>query len=330
MRIIKNGKINEFAEWLDTDGNIINASDGGIIFHEGKYYLYGQALRPLPYALGGMGGQVTDTGVSMYSSCDLITWKNEGIVLAVENDHESPLFPPLRFERPKIIYNERTKKFVLWCHFIKHPGDHSFGEGGGEAGVAVADRVTGPYKFLGTHRPIDGHGIVRDSTLYKDSDGSAYFIYDRDEDFDVETRCIHIVKLTDDYLSESGEYKRLDALYRREAPAVFKHGDYYYMMTSDLTAWEANRAKYFRSRSLLGEWEDMGEPYIGDFEGNSFFTQTTYAFIPEGKKTVIHIAERHNKENFLKCSSVWLPVDFNKDGGLSITYKEEIDLDALQ
>ena len=34
--LIVNGKINEFVQWFDTDGNIINASDGGIIYVDGN------------------------------------------------------------------------------------------------------------------------------------------------------------------------------------------------------------------------------------------------------------------------------------------------------
>ena len=172
-------------------------------------------------------------------------------------------------------------------------------------------------------RPIDDEGVVRDCTLYKDTDGSAYFIYDRDETFDLPTRCIHIVKLTDDYLLPTDEYKRIAPCYRREAPAVIYHGGYYYMITSDMTAWEANKAKYFRAKSLLGEWEDMGDPYTDDFEGNSFMSQTTYAFNIEGTDRFIHMAERHNKENFLHDSYIWLPIDFDDEGRLSMTYREE-------
>ena len=68
--------------------------------------------------------------------------------------------------------------------------------------------------------------MVRDCTLYKDEDGTAYFIYDRDETFDLPTRCIHAVKLADDYLAPSDEYVRIGATYRREAPAIIKKGEY--------------------------------------------------------------------------------------------------------
>lgn len=323
MDTLKNGKCGEFVDWLDVDGNIINASDGGMIFDGGKYYWYGQAMRDRGFGTKGEGGQVTDRGVVMYSSENLVDWRYEGVILAVNRDEDSPLCAPMRLERPKILYNDKTKKYVLWCHYIKCPGDHSFFEGGGEAGVAVADKVTGPYTFLGTNRPIDNGGMVRDCTLYKDSDGTAYFIYDRDETFDLATRCIHAVKLSEDYLSTTSEYVRIGSAYRREAPAVIKRDGYYYMITSDMTAWEANKAKYFRAKSILGEWEDMGDPYTDDTAGNSFMSQTTYAFRIEGKDEYVHMAERHNKENFLHCSYVWLPIKFDGAGKLYIDYLEE-------
>ena len=326
MDSFKHGKVNEFIDWVDEDGNIINVSDGGIIFVDGRYYWYGQAMRPLGFGLGGSGGQVTDKGVQMYSSNDLMNWRYEGVVLSVDNTKENPLFPPLRFERPKIIYNEKTKKYVLWCHYIKYSGDHTFLPGGGEALVATADKVTGPYSVVNILRPIDDGGMVRDCTLFKDHDGRAYFIYDRDETFDLATRCIHVVELNEEYIAPTDRYVRVGEAYRREAPAVIYRNGYYYMITSDMTAWEANKAKYFRAKSIMGPWEDMGDPYIGDDDGNSFLSQTTYALKIEGRDSYIHMAERHNKENFLHCSYIWLPIEFDEDGRLTIKYYEEWSL----
>ena len=112
---------------------------------------------------------------------------------------ESELFAPMRFERPKIIYNEKTEQYVLWCHFVKYPGNHGSGDGDCDMGLAVCDTVNGKYKYLGYTKPIDNIGYVRDMTVYKDFDKSAYLIYDRHmPDGD---RCLHVVKLSDDYLS---------------------------------------------------------------------------------------------------------------------------------
>lgn len=322
--MIVNGKIDEFVQWYDEDGKIINASDGGIIYTDGKYHWYGLALRPLPFAPEGKGGQTTTKGVVMYESEDLCHWKYEGVILACSEDKNSPLYGPMRFERPKIVYNSVTKQYVLWCHYVKYPGDHGFTEGTAEAGVAVCDKVNGTYTWLGISRPIDEKGLVRDCTVYQDEDGTAYFIYDRQVDKD---RCLHIVKLSEDYLSMTSEYKRLDVAFWREAAAVVKHDGYYYMVTSDLTSWEANQAKYFRAKELMGEWEDMGDPCVGDDTRTTFHSQSTYIFRVEGAEDLyIHMAERHNTDNFEKCSYIWLPVTFYGDHQLALHYQEEFEL----
>jgi hypothetical protein len=328
VKSIKNGSPADYIQWLDTDGNEINASDGGILYAEGAYHWYGMALRPLPFDSGEKGGQTTTIGVVMYRSLDLLNWEYEGVILPCSQDPADPLYGPMRFERPKILHNEKTGQYVLWCHYVKYPGNHGFTHGTAEAGVAVCDTVNGTYKWLGCSRPIDEKGYVRDCTVYKDEDGSAYFIYDRQtgdswDGADVD-RCIHIVKLDETYTGFTGVYRRIEEAYWREAAVLMKQEGTYYMITSGLTSWEFNQARYFRAENLLGPWEDMGDPCIGDEDHLTFHSQGTYIFPVEGKKDCfIFMAERHNTENFLHCSYIWLPVSITPDKRLSLSYTEE-------
>jgi beta-galactosidase len=112
----QNGGFSDHVKWLDTSGNLINAHDGGIIFAEGKYHWYGMAVRPMSVK---KGGQKTTVGVVMYVSTDLYNWDYGGVILECSTDPKSPLYGLMRFERPKIIYNDRTKTYVLWCHYVK-------------------------------------------------------------------------------------------------------------------------------------------------------------------------------------------------------------------
>ncbi|MBO5196947.1 MAG: family 43 glycosylhydrolase [Lachnospiraceae bacterium] len=325
-----NGELDQLVDWLDEDGNIINASDGGMIYVDGVYHWYGMAFRPLPFAGGAEGGQTTATGVVMYASGDLQSWTYEGVILACSEDPEDALYGPMRFERPKIVYNDRTKKYVLWCHYVKYPGNHGFDDGTAEAGVAVCDTVNGSYQWLGYTRPIDANGYVRDCTVFKDRDGSAYFIYDRHvgEDFRENCdRCQYIVKLSEDYLHVTDEYQRLDAVYWREAVAVVYHDGYYFMITSGLTSWDFNQARYFRAKSIWGPWEDMGDPCVGDTDHTTFHSQGTYIFQVEGRENLyIFMAERHNTGNFLKSSYIWLPIEFLEGHRLRLTYQKKVEL----
>jgi len=98
---IASGKV-----WRDTDGNVINAHGGGILFHEGKYYWFGEH-RPA-------SGFVTEKGINCYSSTDLYNWKSEGIALAVSEEEGHDIEKGCIMERPKVIYNAKTGKFVMW------------------------------------------------------------------------------------------------------------------------------------------------------------------------------------------------------------------------
>jgi hypothetical protein len=219
-----NGVFTDHVNWLDTGGKTINAHNGGVIFADGRYHWYGMALRPLSVK---QGGQKTTAGAVIYSSADLYNWTDEGVILACSTDPADPPCGPLRFERPKIVYNDRTKQFVLWCHSVARPGDHGTKPGSGEADVATCATVNGRYAFRGTTRPVNVRGMVRDCTLYKD-DGSAYLICDRDvraqgPDFG---RMLHVVKLADDYLTPTSTVYKIPNAERREAPVVVKRNGY--------------------------------------------------------------------------------------------------------
>ena len=326
-----NGALTDHVKWLDTSGNLINAHDGGIIFAEGKYHWYGLALRPFPAIGGTNGGQKTLTGVVMYASTNLYDWAYEGVILECSTNPASPLYGPMRFERPKIIYNDTTKKYVLWCHYVGRPGDHGTKIGSGDAGVASCDTVNGKYTFLGYFRPLGTNGIVRDSTLYKDDDGSAYFIYDRDvrvpgPDFG---RVLHVVRLSEDYLTWTSTFFKITNAATREAPVMIKRNGFYYLITSAMTGWKFNRANYYRAENILGPYTDMGNPCVGENTNTTFNSQGTQALAVEGKKDAfIFICERHNPDASMTDSSfVFLPVNFPSTNSLELRYLPTWDLD---
>ena len=126
------------------------------------YYWFGEDKRA-----GGAAGHTH--AIACYSSRDLYNWKNEGNV-APEIGPQGSLFAkyPLA-ERPKVVFNARTGKYVMWAHM------ENAHYSAATAGVATADKVTGPYKFVKFIRVNNDNN--RDSTLYKDDDGKAYFIY---------------------------------------------------------------------------------------------------------------------------------------------------------
>lgn len=120
MRAQKNSYIIPGEVWKDTDGNPINAHGGGLLYHDGTYYWYGEYKKGktiLPDWATWECYRTDVTGVGCYSSKDLLNWKFEDIVLpAVKEDPNHDLHPSKVLERPKVIYNKKTGKFVMWAH----------------------------------------------------------------------------------------------------------------------------------------------------------------------------------------------------------------------
>lgn len=301
--------------WLDADGKPINAHGGGVLFDRGTYYWYGEVkkgpTRRVDYITDWECYRVDAGGVACYSSKDLLNWKNEGLVLpAVREDRNHDLHISKVIERPKVVYNQKTQHYVMWTHVDSE--DYSFAR----AGVAVSESPTGPFKYLGSVRP-NGQ-MSRDMTLFVDDDGSAYHIYSSEEN-----ATLHVSLLNDDYLTHSGTYKRIFVGESREAPAVVKHEDYYYLVTSGCTGWAPNEALYAVSDSMLGEWKMIGNPCVGDGSDTTFDAQGAYLLPVDGKGgRFVFMADRWNKTDLESSRYIWLPVKFT-DGRMEITWRDQ-------
>ena len=119
-------------------------------------------------------------------------------------DPTSDIHPSMVIERPKVIYNDKTKKFVMWMHIDNYNYSKA------AAGVAISDSPTGNFQSLHSLRP--GGEESRDMTLFKDEDGKAYHIYSTKGN---STLFFHL--LSDDYLTHTGIY-RACLLYTSPSP----------------------------------------------------------------------------------------------------------------
>ena len=159
----QNHSIKPGQPWYDTEGKRIQAHGGSMLFWDDTFYWYGENKEG-----------VTDekllwhNGVRMYSSKDLYNWKDEGVVCATHpEDRESPLHPYSKMDRPHILYNDKTKKFVLWMKIMCEGGLEQY------MATATADKITGPYRIV-NEKLHPGGMNSGDFDLVKREDGSAY------------------------------------------------------------------------------------------------------------------------------------------------------------
>ncbi len=295
------------AIWNDSDGNAINAHGGGILKHNKMYYWYGEykvGATTLPSWATWECYRTDAGGVSCYSSCDLLNWHFEGVVLKpVTDDPESDLHPSKVIERPKVVYNAHTGKFVMWFHC--ESADYSKAA----AGVAISDSPTGPFEYLGSFRP--NNAMSRDQTLFVDDDGVCYQICSSEDN-----QTIHINRLTDDYLRPDGTFVRRFIGQSREAPALFKYNGKYYMLSSGCTGWDPNEAELAVADEIMGEWTVLGNPCCGNDAEKTFYGQSTYVIpVNASKGQFIACFDLWKKKDLADSRYIWLPLKINPHTG---------------
>jgi hypothetical protein len=288
---------------FDTDGKPINAHGPGVMYHKGVYYLFGDIKNCKTWLVPGQNWEdyrVSAGGISCYSSTDLKHWKNRGIALKpVINKPDNDLDTGRVIERPKVIYNERTKKFVMWMHIDKN--DYNYSRGG----VAISDNPVGPYQYQGSIKPNDQ--MLRDMTLYKDDDGKAYLIYSSEDN-----NTMHVCLLSDDYLKPTTTYVRIFENKRRESPAIFKNKGKYYLITSGCSGWSPNAASYAVADHVMGPWAEQANPCKGVNAEVTFFSQGAFVLPVVGKPgKFIFMGDVWNKTDLEKSAYLWLPFSVN-------------------
>lgn len=292
--------------WKDTEGDTIHAHGGGILYANDTYYWYGEIKKGNTWRVEDITTwdcyRVKAGGVSCYSSGDLYNWKYEGAALSPEQtDSTSDIHISKVIERPKVMYNEKTKKYVMWMHIDSE--EYSYAR----AGVAVSDKPEGPFIYQGSQQPNEQ--MSRDQTLFKDTDGKAYQICSSENN-----ATMYINELTDDFLRPTGKFTRIFIGLNREAPAMVKHKDHYYILSSASTGWDPNAAMYAMSDSILGDYKIFGNPCTGKDADKTFYSQSTYILPVAGKEnTYIAMFDRWNKTNLGDSRYIWLPLHFKED-----------------
>lgn len=282
--------------------NDVQAHSGGIL-QVGKTF----------YWVGGIydADNKWSAAFNLYSSTDLAHWKFLGAVLTPES---SPELRNRIWERPHILHNETTGKFVMWFKLRKGPDS--------SAAVAVSDTITGPYRFVSSQKPFgDRSG---DPTLFKDVDGRAYLISaDNTRGQAGEHHTMNIYRLTPDYLDvdHSVAPTLITFSMHSEAPALFKRGKLYYLIVSGTTGWRPNQQKYMTAPAVQGPWGN--ETNLAD--ADCYHSQTTAVIELHGDKETSYLwlgdqwalIGQHDSSGS-ESTYRWLPLEFAPDGSMKM------------
>jgi hypothetical protein len=311
-------------EWLDTHGKPINAHGGGVLYHKGVYYWYGE------HKIEGKSEETfADGGIHCYSSKDLINWTDRGIVLSVDyQDAKSDIAYGCILERPKVIYHKTSKKFIAYFKlYLKGVGYET-----SNVGVAVADTPYGPFVY--SHRFLGGGSEKGsgDFSMFTDTDGTVYNLTVRKPD-----KVFVMGKLQPDNLSAvPGSYQPVAGVtHHTEAPALMLRKGKYYIIGSGSTGWSPNTARAFVADSINGLFTELNNPASGVNPHNglgpekTFGGQSSFILPVQGKKDAyIALFDMWVPKNPIKGGYIWLPVTF-KDNQPVIQWVDKWNLSVF-
>lgn len=273
--------------WLDTEGKRIQAHGGSVMYLDGVYYWYGENKE-----FTTPDNDIWHWGVRCYTSTDLYNWEDRGVIIPPEPDNpESSLHPSACMDRPHIIYNERTKKYVCWLKIMNKDQTQS-------ETVLTADNILGPYtKVRENLRPLGMS--AGDFDLAVAEDGKAYYYFERVHS---ETIC---ADLTDDYTDVTGYYSthfpHSGPPFVREATAHFKRKGKHYLITSGTTGYLPNPSEAAIADTWHGPYTVLGNSHPDDDTNTSFHSQISSIFKVPGKKDL-----------YIACADRWKPDEMDK------------------
>ncbi|MDO4337385.1 MAG: family 43 glycosylhydrolase [Eubacteriales bacterium] len=268
--------------WLDTDGKRIQAHGGSVTYIDGTYYWYGENKER---TTGDT--EVWTWGVRCYASKDLYNWEDKGLIIQPDLENpDSSLHPSSMLDRPHIIYNKATGKYVCWMKIMQKDGTQT-------ETVMTADDILGPYEMVREGlRPLNMS--AGDFDLAVAPDGKAYYYFERVHS---ETIC---ADLTADYTDVTGYYSthfpHISPPYVREATAHFCRNGKHYLITSGTTGYLPNPSEIAVADTWHGPFTVLGNPHRNDSSNTSFHSQISSVFKVPGKKDL-----------YIACADRWLP-----------------------
>lgn len=292
-------------QFTDTSGNPVHAHGGGVLKVGSYYYWFGEHRN----------ADNTFRYVDAYRSTDLKNWEFRNHVLTQST---APELATANIERPKVMYNAATGKFVMWMH-KENGADYSEAR----AAVAVSDTVDGDYTWRGSFRPLGSH-MSRDITVFVDTDGAGYMISAARENYD-----LHIYRLTADYTGIASLVANPWPGGHREAPALFKRGGVYFMLTSGATGWDPNQQQYATATDITGPWSAMKN--VGD--ATTYGSQTAYVLPVQGGSGTSYLYMGDRWGNSFRGTVndsryVWLPLTFSDSTTMAMSWSPEVTVDT--
>ncbi|KAI8630321.1 carbohydrate-binding module family 35 protein [Xylariaceae sp. FL1651] len=254
------------AVWYDTDGNKIDAHGGGVVQRGDTFYWVGHG--------------VSNQTPMMYSSTDLVNWKN----LGQQASSVSGMW------RPKIA--KPNGSFWLFGQQDRY-----------SLSLKSSQFIGGYTKSAKVYIPPNSYSYSDTGMFHDDATDTWYLLTSADHNI-VQINRINADGTLGNEVSDlrAGAY---------EAPGLVKANGVYFLIVSGKTGWRANPNKVFWSNSISGPW--TGGSDIAPQAQNTYGSQNTFELTIQGTQstTYIYMGDAWDSKGGASSNYVWLPMNIN-------------------
>jgi beta-xylosidase len=271
--------------------HMFTADPSAHVWEDGRLYVY-----PSTDNAPAKGYKTMD-GYHVFSTDDMITWKDHGEILhskQVDWGRKEGGF----MWAPDCVYKEGT-----YYYYLPHPSGTDFRKTW-KIGVATSKKPASDFKEQGY---IKGLETFIDPCVFIDDDGQAYlYIAGHNECYAVKLK-ENMTEIEGELIKQTG----LDGL--REGPFVFKRNDMYYMIYPDDFP-KFNKMRYAMSKNPLGPWKN-NEVFLSSTD-----VITTHGSVVEFKNQWYIFYHNGNLSGGIgpNRSICFDPIYFNEDGTIQM------------
>lgn len=225
------------------------APDPSIIRVENTYYLATSTFHWMP-------------GIQLYKSTDLVNWTLIDNILKKNKINLQGTNTPGGIWAPHLSYDTKTKKYWLaYSHMVNMAGR----EFSSNSYMMWSEDISGPWS-----EPIYLTSIGFDPSLFHDEDGKHYAAileWESREGYQAPGHIV-IAEISLENGEVLGQWKRVTQGFTTrgcaEAPQIYKHAGYYYLLLASGGTGYAHGVEIGRSKSIMGPYEPhpTGEPII--------------------------------------------------------------------
>lgn len=294
---------------FDKLGNAVDAHDGEIAYFNGVYYLYGTSY-DCGYEWGNKSAPFC--GFKVYTSTNLSDWDDKGYLFdaATQVWQSRCNGGTYGCYRPHVIYNKKTSLYVLWINVYDNRVGYRVFTSKNPGGPFT--EAAEPTLAVNSNMPIAGLNNG-DHDTFTDDDGTAYLAY---TDWRAKGAIV-IEKLSDDYLTGTGEHVASVTKGETEAPCLFKRNGRYYLIYSDPNCGycSGTGSSYKSSSSPLGPWSDALS-----ISNNSCGGQPSFVSVIKVNAETVYLYGSDLWNNAAKNEALanyyWAPLSFDASGNI--------------